>query len=111
MKAPQDVLIRFHEIALKGKNRPMFIKQLVDNVRRATVGVGVSKVWSGRMIVRLSLEEGADFEAVRERVSRVFGDPTGLEEALDLVEVQGANGPPAAPGARDRHARVPGDQP
>lgn len=73
MKPPQDVLVRFHEIGLKGKNRPMFIKQLVDNVRRATIGTGVSKVWSGRMIVRLTLEEGAEWEPVRERISRVFG--------------------------------------
>lgn len=73
MKPPQEVLVRFHEIGLKGKNRPMFIKQLVDNVRRATIGTGVSKVWSGRMIVRLTLEEGAEWEPVRERISRVFG--------------------------------------
>jgi thiamine biosynthesis protein ThiI len=73
VKPPQDVLVRFHEIGLKGKNRPMFIKQLVDNVRRATIGTGVSKVWSGRMIVRLTLEEGAEWEPVRERISRVFG--------------------------------------
>ena len=72
-KQPRDVLIRFHEIGLKGRNRPMFIKQLVDNVRRATIGTGVSRVWSGRMIVRMSLDENADWEAVRDRVSRVFG--------------------------------------
>ncbi|MDA1035841.1 MAG: tRNA 4-thiouridine(8) synthase ThiI [Chloroflexi bacterium] len=73
MKAYRDVLVRFHEIGLKGKNRPMFIRQLVDNIRRATIGMGVEKVWSGRMIVRLRLEEDADWEMVRERVSRVFG--------------------------------------
>jgi thiamine biosynthesis protein ThiI len=73
LKAPHDVMVRFHEIALKGKNRPTFIRQLVDNVRRATAGIGVKDVWAGRMLVRVSLEETADWDVVRERVSRVFG--------------------------------------
>jgi thiamine biosynthesis protein ThiI len=73
LKAPNDVMVRFHEIALKGKNRPTFIRQLVDNVRRATAGIGVKQVWAGRMLVRISLEETADWNIVRERVSRVFG--------------------------------------
>ena len=73
METPTDVLVRFHEIALKGKNRPVFIRQLVDNVSRATVGIGVRRVWAGRMVVRLTLEPDADWEVVRERVARVFG--------------------------------------
>jgi len=73
LEAPHDVMVRFHEIALKGKNRPVFIRQLVDNIRRATIGIGVKQVWAGRMLVRISLEETADMNVVRERVSRVFG--------------------------------------
>jgi thiamine biosynthesis protein ThiI len=73
LNPPHDLMVRFHEIALKGKNRPTFIRQLVDNVRRATVGIGVKDVWAGRMLVRVSLEEGANWDSVRERVSRVFG--------------------------------------
>ncbi len=73
LKAPHEVVIRFHEIALKGKNRPVFIRQLVDNVRRATAGIGVKNVWAGRLLVRVSLEETADWNVVRERISRVFG--------------------------------------
>lgn len=73
MEPARDVLVRFHEIALKGKNHGLFVGQLVDNLRRATVGLGVERVWSGRMIVRLSLEPGAAWEPVRERIARVFG--------------------------------------
>jgi tRNA uracil 4-sulfurtransferase len=73
LKAPRDVMVRFHEVALKGKNRPTFIRQLVDNVRRATAGTGVKQVWAGRMLVRLSLEDDADLAVVSDRVSRVFG--------------------------------------
>ena len=73
LKAPRDVMVRFHELGLKGKNRPTFIRQLVDNVRRATVGTGVKQVWAGRMLVRLSLEEDADLADINDRVSKVFG--------------------------------------
>ena len=73
LTAPRDVVVKFHEIGLKGRNRPMFIQQLVDNLRRATADVGVTKVWSGRMLVRLTLAPDAEWGAVRERVRRVFG--------------------------------------
>jgi thiamine biosynthesis protein ThiI len=73
LQAPQDVLIRFHEIALKGKNQSMFVQQLVENLRRATRGVGVRKVSSGRMVVHMALDETADWDVVRTRVSQVFG--------------------------------------
>jgi tRNA uracil 4-sulfurtransferase len=73
LQAPRDIMVRFHEVALKGKNRPTFIRQLVDNVRRATVGTGVKQVWAGRMLVRLSLEDDADLSVVSDRVSKVFG--------------------------------------
>jgi thiamine biosynthesis protein ThiI len=79
MLPARDVLVRFHEVALKGKNRPVFINQLVSNVRRATLGLGVKKVWAGRMLIRMSLDEGTDWEPVRDRIQHVFG---GVKFAL-----------------------------
>jgi thiamine biosynthesis protein ThiI len=73
LDAARDVLVRFHEIALKGKNQPMFVSQLMDNLRRATADMGVSRIWSGRMIVRMSLDPGAEWEPVKRRVESVFG--------------------------------------
>ena len=73
LEHPRDVLVRFHEIALKGRNQPRFVAQLVDNLRRATAGLGVERVWSERMLVRMRLEPDADWEPVRERVATVFG--------------------------------------
>ncbi|MEX2598782.1 MAG: tRNA uracil 4-sulfurtransferase ThiI [Dehalococcoidia bacterium] len=73
LETARDVLIRFHEIALKGKNRPMFVGHLADNLRRATTGLGVDRVWTERLAVRLSLAPGAPWEPVRERLSKVFG--------------------------------------
>ena len=70
---PRHVLIRFHEVALKGKNRPWFIRALVEAVRRATHGLGVERVWAGQMMVRLTLAPDADWEAVSRRLATVSG--------------------------------------
>jgi thiamine biosynthesis protein ThiI len=71
--APREAVVRFNEIALKGKNRPRFIAQLMDNIRRATAGLGVEEVWSERLLVRLRLADGAPWEPISQRLGRVFG--------------------------------------
>ncbi|MCY4448782.1 MAG: tRNA 4-thiouridine(8) synthase ThiI [Chloroflexi bacterium] len=73
MQQPRDVLVRFHEIGLKGKNQPMFVRRLVENLERATAGLGVERVWATRMLVRMRLAPEADWEAVRARTATVFG--------------------------------------
>ena len=73
MYEPREVLVRFHEIGLKGRNRPAFVAQLVDNLGRATAGLGVEEVRAARMLVRMRLAPDADWDAVRERAARVFG--------------------------------------
>jgi len=72
-KAPNAVVIHYHEIALKGRNRPLFIRRLVDNLQTATEGLGVEKItvpW-GRII--LSLSPGSPWEEMERRLSGVFG--------------------------------------
>ena len=69
----RHVIAHYHEIALKGKNRPFFINKLLDNLRYATKGTGVdnAKDQGGRVI--LSLASDAREDLVKERVSKVFG--------------------------------------
>ena len=43
-------IVKTHEAALKGKNRPMFMRRLADNLRRAVKGAGVDRVWLGHLI-------------------------------------------------------------
>ena len=69
----QFVIARFHEIALKGKNRPFFVRQLVGNLREATRGLGVESVWDGRTMVGLKLGPDADWPALEHQLKRVFG--------------------------------------
>ena len=42
------VIVKTHELALKGKNRPWFMRMLVQNLRSATRGTGVARCGKAR---------------------------------------------------------------
>jgi thiamine biosynthesis protein ThiI len=65
--------VHYAEIALKGKNRPRFERFLSRNLERALRAFGRVEIRSlyGRLLVELG--DGIPFEAVRERLRRVFG--------------------------------------
>jgi tRNA uracil 4-sulfurtransferase len=67
------VVVHYHEIALKGKNRPMFVRRLGENLRAATQGLGVKEVrrLSGRLV--LILRPTAAVEEIRQQVAQVPG--------------------------------------
>ena len=67
------VVVKFHEPALKGKNRPMFLRRLASNLRRAIKGTGVERVWQAHLMICLALREDADWDAVRQRVGDCMG--------------------------------------
>jgi thiamine biosynthesis protein ThiI len=65
-------VLRYHEIALKGRNRPFFVRRLAEHVRRATADLPVGRLAhaSARLLLPLS---AAAWPEVRARLSRVFG--------------------------------------
>jgi thiamine biosynthesis protein ThiI len=67
------VLVHYHEIALKGKNRPMFVRRLAENLRLATQGLGVREVrrLTGRLALMLAPD--AAVQDIRRQVARVLG--------------------------------------
>jgi thiamine biosynthesis protein ThiI len=66
------IIARYHEIALKGRNRPFFVDKLARNLRRATSDLGGKvQVMAGR--VGIEVPDAAPWETVRERISTVFG--------------------------------------
>jgi tRNA uracil 4-sulfurtransferase len=69
----KSIVVHYQEIALKGNNRPWFVARLARNLKIATRGVGVRavRVLMGR--IELTLEDEANWAAVRERVAHVFG--------------------------------------
>ena len=67
------VIVKTHELALKGKNRPWFMRKLTDNLRTATKGSGVEKVWKGQLLVGLTLSDEECWPEVKSRLREVFG--------------------------------------
>jgi tRNA uracil 4-sulfurtransferase len=67
------VVVHYHEIALKGKNRPMFVRRLGENLRAATQGLGVKEIrrLTGRLVLMLS--PTAVVEEIRRQVAQVPG--------------------------------------
>ena len=68
-----SVLLRYQELALKGKNRPWFQRHLIRHLHRALAGLSVQqiRVPMGRIEVVLGRESTA--AEVRERLRNVFG--------------------------------------
>jgi thiamine biosynthesis protein ThiI len=69
----KSIVVHYQEIALKGNNRPWFIARLARNLREATRGLGVREVRVLMGRIEVTLEESADWNAVRDRIARVFG--------------------------------------
>jgi thiamine biosynthesis protein ThiI len=67
------VLVHYHEIALKGKNRPMFVRRLADNLRLATQGLGVKEIRRLTGRVALMLAPDAVVQAIRHQVANIPG--------------------------------------
>jgi len=67
------VVVHYHEVGLKGRNRPFFLSTLEKNLRRATTGLGVKEVERASGRILLWLEPDTPWEPLRERIARVFG--------------------------------------
>ena len=66
-------IVKTHELALKGKNLPWFMRKLTDNLRIATKGSGVESVWKGQLMVGLTLSDEECWPEVQSRIKEVFG--------------------------------------
>ncbi len=87
------IVVRYHEIALKGGNRQRFVQRLISNLRDATTGLGVRSADSlpGRIVLRVTAD--ASVEAICERVAHTFGVANysaGVELPVDLDAIRAA---------------------
>ena len=68
-----SVVIHYKELALKGKNRPWFIRILVRNLQSALAGLHVKSVRSSMGRLELEASDDTPMDELRARISRVFG--------------------------------------
>jgi len=68
-----SIVVHYKELALKGKNRPWFIRLLVRNLKSALAGLHVTSVASRMGRIELELGPDAPRAEVQERLRRVFG--------------------------------------
>jgi thiamine biosynthesis protein ThiI len=68
-----SIVIHYKELALKGRNRPWFVKHLVRNLRVALADFEIRSVKSVMGRVEVELDGTPAWDAVRDRVRRVFG--------------------------------------
>lgn len=86
------VLIRYGELALKGKNRKQFEEKLAENIKMHMQGLNITiKRTFGRMYLFLN---GEDFQQVAEILKNIFGISSfspAIKVALDIEEMKKAS--------------------
>lgn len=83
------VIIHYHELALKGRNREFFEQQLIRNIRTSLKDLGIRRIESLRSRIRIVLPPQADEHHVVDRLIRVFGIANvspALAVPLDLAK-------------------------
>ena len=83
----KSFIVHYQEIALKGRNRPWFVARLVRNLREVTADLGVTQVRVHMGRIEVVLGEESRYEAVRDRLARVFGVANFARAARAPLEV------------------------
>jgi len=97
-----SALAHYQEIALKGKNRPWFLRRLLRNLRAMLEDLDVADVRAPMGRVEITFRHEADWPEVRDRLSRAFGlanfslahrAPLDLDALVDAVVQHLPEGP------------------
>ena len=86
-------LMRYHEIVLKGRNRPYFVRRLADHVARLVADLPVGAVDRASSRLLLPVHDVACWPELRSRLGRVFGLANfalAVEVPLDTLAAPGA---------------------
>jgi thiamine biosynthesis protein ThiI len=67
------VIAHYHELALKGRNRPFFEQRLVKNLRLLLRDLGLKQVEALPGRIRIRLQEETSWDLVKDRLARAFG--------------------------------------
>jgi thiamine biosynthesis protein ThiI len=92
MAGVQLAVLRYHEVALKGRNRPFFVRRLSDYVTRALAGLPVGPVRRASARLLVPLRDPACWPEARVRLARVFGVANfGLADEL-VIDTRAGDG-------------------
>ena len=69
----KSVIVRVHEIALKGGNRSFFFNRLIANVRIALKGLDIERIRKLHMGVEVSFYDESEWYEIKNRLKDVFG--------------------------------------
>jgi thiamine biosynthesis protein ThiI len=69
----KSIVVHYKELALKGKNRPWFIRMLTRNLQVALSGLHVPAIRSVMGRIEIELGPETEWPVVRERLRKVFG--------------------------------------
>lgn len=67
------IIVHYHELALKGRNRPFFERRLVDHLRRSLRDLRIRQVHALNGRIRIELSDETSWEQAKDRVKEVFG--------------------------------------
>ncbi|MFO0774294.1 MAG: tRNA uracil 4-sulfurtransferase ThiI [Nitrospiraceae bacterium] len=67
------IIVHYHELALKGRNRPYFEGRLVDHLRSSLRPLGVRQVQPLNGRIRITLPDTTSWDEARTRVRQAFG--------------------------------------
>ncbi len=84
------LVVHYHEVGLKGRNRDFFEGTLARNIKRALRGTGYRRVRRGFGRISVEFEPGGDAAAAAQRAACVFGvayvgHGVRVEPALDAL--------------------------
>lgn len=86
----QIIIIHYHEIALKGRNRDFFENRLRANIETALVGEILGGVFRLFDRILVPLEDESDIKSIKSKLERVFGIAyfaIGFESSRDLEKL------------------------
>ena len=67
------IVVHYKELALKGRNRPWFIKMLTRHLEAALADLHVPAIRSIMGRIEIELESASEWEQLRDRIRKVFG--------------------------------------
>jgi thiamine biosynthesis protein ThiI len=67
------IVVHYKELALKGRNRPWFVRALVRNLRTALEGLGGTEIRSSMGRLEVTLAADSSVNEAHDRIRRLFG--------------------------------------